>query len=111
MKSYGDYVLLYGVDTYYCRLIAKDANLMVTFADGETKRFEQMTRKDPAREPMWMEYQYRQKHVDEKRNEKKHFEFEKRSDTVAYLALHTFDLDDLEQDELRRIFANLVADR
>ncbi len=110
VKSYGDYVLLYGVDTYYCRLIAKDANLMVTFADGETKRFEQMTRKDPAREPMWMEYQYRQKHVDEKRNEKKHFEFEKRSDTVAYLALHTFDLDDLEQDELRRIFANLVAD-
>ncbi len=110
VKSYGDYVLLYGVDTYYCRQIAKDANLMVTFADGETKRFEQMTRKDPYREPQWMEYQYRMYHVDEKGNEQKHFEFEKCSDTVAYLALHTFELDDLEQDELRGIFADLIAD-
>lgn len=110
VKSYGDYVLLYGVDTYYCCQIAKDANLMVTFADGETKRFEQMTRKDPYREPQWMEYQYRMYHVDEKGNEKKHFEFEKCSDTVAYLALHTFELDDLEQDELRGIFADLIAD-
>ncbi len=110
VKSYGDYVLLYGVDTYYCRQIAKDANLMVTFADGETKRFEQMTRKDPNREPQWMEYHYRMYHVDEKGNEKKHFEFEKCSDTVAYLALHTFELDDLEQDELRGIFADLIAD-
>ena len=110
VKSYGDYVLLYGVDTYYCRQIAKDANLMVAFADGETKRFEQMTRKDPNREPAWMEYQYRMYHVDEKGNEQKHFEFEKCSDTVAYLALHTFELDDMEQDELRGIFANLIAD-
>ena len=110
VKSYGDYVLLYGVDTYYCSQIAKDANLMVTFADGETKRFEQMTRKDPAREPMWMEYQYRQYHVDEKGNEKKHFAFEKLSDTVAYLALHTFELDDLETEQLNEIFAHLVAD-
>ena len=110
VKSYGDYVLLYGVDTYYCRQIAKDANLMVTFADGETKRFEQMTRKVPYREPQWMEYQYRMYHVDAKGNEKKHFEFEKCSDTVAYLALHTFELDDLEQDELRGIFADLIAD-
>ena len=110
VKSYGDYVLLYGVDTYYCRQIAKDANLVVTFADGETKRFEQMTRKDPNREPQWMEYHYRMYHVDEKGNEKKHFEFEKCSDTVAYLALHTFELDDLEQDELRGIFADLIAD-
>jgi hypothetical protein len=110
VKSYGDYVLLYGVDTYYCRQIAKDANLMVTFADGETKRFEQMTRKVPYREPQWMEYQYRMYHVDEKGNEQKHFEFEKCSDTVAYLALHTFELDDLEQDELRGIFADLIAD-
>ena len=106
VKSYGDYVLLYGVDTYYCRQIAKDANLMVTFADGETKRFEQMTRKDPAREPMWMEYQYRVHHV----NEKTHFDFEKLSDTVAYLALHTFELDDLEHEQLTEIFASLVAD-
>ncbi len=110
VKSYGDYVLLYGVDTYYCRQIAKDANLMVTFADGETKRFEQMTRKDPYREPQWLEYQYRMYHVDEKGNEQKHFEFEKCSDTMAYLALHTFELDDLEQDELRGIFADLIAD-
>lgn len=110
VKSYGDYVLLYGMDNYYCDQIAKDANLMVTFADGETKRFEQMKPKDPYREPQWMEYQYRLYHVDENGNEKKHFEFEKLTDTVAYLALHTFELDDLEQDELRGIFVNLVAD-
>lgn len=110
VKSYGDYVLLYGMDNYYCDQIAKDANLMVTFADGETKRFEQMKPKDPYREPQWMEYQYRMYHVDEKGNEQKHFEFEKCSDTVAYLALHTFELDDLEQDELRGIFADLIAD-
>ena len=66
VNSFGDYVLLYGVDTYYCRQIAKDANLMVTFADGETKHFEQMASKDPAREPQWSEYLYRQYHVDEK---------------------------------------------
>ena len=110
VKSYGDYVLLYGMDNYYCDQIAKDANLMVTFADGETMHFEQMKPKDPYREPQWMEYQYRLYHVDENGNEKKHFEFEKPSDTVAYLALHTFELDDLEQDELRGIFVNLVAD-
>ena len=110
VKSYGDYELLYGVDDYYCSLIAKDYNLMVTFADGETKRFEQMTRKDPYREPLWMEYQYRHYHVDEKGNEEKHFEYEKRSDTVAYLALHTFELDDLEQEQLKGIFSNLISD-
>ena len=110
VKSYGNYVLLYGMDNYYCDQIAKDANLMVTFADGETKRFEQMTRKDPNREPQWMEYQYRHYHVDEKGNEEKHFEFEKCSDTVAYLALHTFKLDDMELEQLNEIFANLVAD-
>ena len=110
VKSYGDYVLLYGMDNYYCDQIAKDANLIVTFADGETRRFEQMTRKDPIREPQWMEYQYRHYHVDEKGNEEKHFEFENRSDTVAYLALHTFELDDLEMEQINEIFANLIAD-
>ena len=106
VKSYGDYVLLYGVDTYYCRQIAKDANLVVTFADGETKRFEQMNPKDPYREPQWLEYQYRHFHA----NEKMHFEYEKLSDTIAYLALHTFELDDLEMEQLTEIFTNLVAD-
>ena len=106
VKSYGDYVLLYGVDTYYCRQIAKDANLVVTFADGETKRFEQMNPKDPYREPQWLEYQYRHFHA----NEKMHFEYEKLSDTIAYLALHTFELDDLEMEQLTEIFANLIAD-
>ena len=110
VKSYGDYVLLYGVDTYLCRQIAKDANLKVTFADGETKRFEQMTRKDPNREPSWMEYIYRHYHVDEKENEEKHFDYEKLSDTVAYLALHTFELDDLELGQLNEIFASLILD-
>ncbi|MBR6126023.1 S41 family peptidase [Candidatus Saccharibacteria bacterium] len=110
VKSYGDYVLLYGMDNYYCDQIAKDANLIVTFADGETRRFEQMTRKDPNREPQWMEYQYRHYHVDEKGNEEKHFEFENRSDTVAYLALHTFELDDLEMEQINEIFADLIAD-
>ncbi len=107
VKSYGDYVLLYGMDNYYCDQIAKDANLMVTFADGETKRFEQMNPKDPYREPQWLEYQYRHFHA----NEKMHFEYEKLSDTIAYLALHTFELDDLEMEQLTEIFTNLVADR
>ena len=110
VKSYGDYVLLYGVDTYLCRQIAKDANLMVTFADGETKRFEQMKRKDPNREPSWMEYIYCHYHVDEKGNEEKHFDYEKLSDTVAYLALHTFELDEVEMEEINKTFANLVSD-
>lgn len=106
VKSYGDYVLLYGMDNYYCDQIAKDANFMVTFADGETKRFEQMKPKDPYREPQWLEYQYRHFHA----NEKTHFDFEKLSDTVAYLALHTFELDDLEMEQIDEIFANLIAD-
>ena len=42
--------------------------------------------------------------------EEKHFEYEKRSDTVAYLALHTFELDDLEQEQLKGIFSDLIAD-
>ncbi len=110
VKSYGDYVLLYGVDTYYCRQIAKDANLMVTFADGETKRFEQMTRKVPYREPQWMEYQYRQYHVDKNGKMLEHFEYEKLSDSVAYLTLRTFELDDLGQEQLKGIFSNLISD-
>jgi len=110
VKSYGDYVLLYGVDTYYCSLIAKDYNLTVTFVDGETKRFEQMGRKDPDREPLWVEYQYRQYHVDNKGQRVEHFEYEKLSDSVAYLALRTFELDDLEQEQLKGIFSNLISD-
>ena len=110
VKSYGDYVLLYGVDNYYCGQIAKDYNITVTFADGETKRFEQMKRNDPNREPKWMEYQYRHYHINENGKEEKHFEFEKYSDTVAYLALHTFELDDVELEQITEIFANLVAD-
>ena len=106
VKSYGDYVLLYGMDTYYCNQIAKNANFTVTFADGETKHFEQMKPKDPYREPQWLEYQHRHFHA----NEKAHFEFEKLSDTMAYLVLHTFELDDLEMEQLTEIFANLVAD-
>ena len=110
VKSYGDYVLLYGVDNYYCGQIAKDYNITVTFADGETKRFEQMKRNDPNREPKWMEYQYRHYHINENGKEEKHLEFEKYSDTVAYLALHTFELDDVELEQITEIFANLVAD-
>ena len=110
VKSYGDYVLLYGVDNYYCGQIAKDYNITVTFADGETKRFEQMKRNDPNREPKWMEYQYRHYHINENGKEEKHFEFEKYSDTVAYLALHTFELDDVELEQITEIFSNLVAD-
>jgi hypothetical protein len=110
VKSYGDYVLLYGVDTYYCNLIAKDYNLIVTFSDGETKRFEQMGRKDPDREPLWVEYQYRQYHVNEKGQRLEHFEYEKLSDSVAYLALRTFELDDLEQEQLKGIFSKLISD-
>jgi C-terminal processing protease CtpA/Prc len=105
-KSYGDFALTYGMDNYYCNQIAKDYNLTLTFADGETKRFEQMTRKDPAREPKWIEYSCRFLHV----NETAHFDFEKLSDTAAYLAIHTFELDDLEMDQLNEIFANLIAD-
>ena len=76
VKSYGDFILLYGMDNYYCDQIAKDCNLTATFADGETKRFEQMGRKDPAREPKWVEYSYHHFHV----NEKALFQYEKLSD-------------------------------
>ena len=38
------------------------------------------------------------------------FDFEKLSDTVAYLALRTFELDDLEMEQIDEIFANLIAD-
>ena len=110
VKSYGDYVLLYGMDNYYCDQIAKDANLTVTFADGETKQFEQMKPKDPYREPQWLEYQYRHYHTDMEGNEEAHFDFEKLTDTVAYLALHTFELDDLEMEQINETFANLIAD-
>ena len=106
VKSYGDLTLIYGMDFYYCNQIAKDAKLTITFADGETRHFEAMTRKDPSREPMWKEYSHRFQHLDEMAN----FDFEKLSDTVAYLALHTFELDDLEMEQIGEIFANLIAD-
>ena len=106
VKSYGDYVLLYGVDTYYCRQIGNNANLMVAFADGETKRFEQMTRKDPDREPKWIEYAYHHYHVDEKAL----FQYERLSDSVAYLDLRTFELDEMQEDSVKSIFAQIVAD-
>ena len=106
VKSYEDLALIYGMDFYYCNQIAKDANLTITFADGETRHFEAMTRKDPSREPMWKEYSHRFQHLDEMAN----FDFEKLSDTVAYLALRTFELDDLEMEQIDEIFANLIAD-
>lgn len=106
VKSYGDYMLLNSMDTYYCGLIAKDYNLTLTFADGETKLIEQMTPNDAAREPKWIEYQYRHLHINEKAN----FEFEMISDTVAYIALHTFELNDIEQEQIAEIFSKLTVD-
>jgi len=106
VESYGDYMLLNSMDTYYCGLIAKDYNLNLTFADGETKLMEQMTPNDPAREPKWLEYQYRHLHINEKAN----FEFEMISDTVAYIALHTFELNEVEQEQVREIFSKLTVD-
>ena len=106
VKSYGDYMLLNSMDTYYCGLIAKDYNLTLTFADGETKLIEQMTPNDTAREPKWIEYQYQHLHINEKAN----FEFEMISDTVAYIALHTFELNDIEQEQIAEIFSKLTVD-
>ena len=106
VKSYGDFILLYGMDNYYCDQIAKDCNLTVTFADGETKRFEQMGRKDPDRKPKWVEYAYHHFHVDEKGL----FQFEKLSDSVAYLDIRSFELDEMQEDSVRKIFAQIVTD-
>ena len=106
VKSYGDFTLLHGMDTYFCGQIAKDANLTITFADGETKRFEPMTRQDPSREPTWSNYLHLHYHSDNLEN----ISFEKLSDTVAYLAIRTFELDDMEMERLTEIFTNLVAD-
>lgn len=106
VKSCGDLVLIYGMDNYFCEQIAKDCNITVTFADGETKRFEQMGRKDPAREPKWIEYAYHHFHVDEKAL----FQYKKLSDSVAYLDLRTFELDEMQEDSVRAIFAQIVAD-
>ena len=92
VKSCGDLVLIYGMDNYFCEQIAKDCNITITFADGETKRFEQMGRKDPAREPKWIEYAYHHFHVDEKAL----FHYKKLSDSVAYLDIRTFELDEMQ---------------
>lgn len=106
VKSCGDLVLIYGMDNYFCEQIAKDCNITVTFADGETKRFEQMTRKDPPREPKWIEYAYHHFHVDEKAL----FQYKKLSDSVAYLDLRTFELDEMQEDSVRAIFSQIIAD-
>ena len=106
VKSCGDFILLFGMDNYYCDQIAKDCNLTVTFADGETKRFEQMGRKDPNREPLWTKYTYHHFHVDEKAL----FQFEKLSDSVAYLDIRTFELDKMQEDSVRAIFAQIIVD-
>lgn len=106
VKSCGDLVLIYGMDNYFCEQIAKDCNITVTFADGETKRFEQMGRKDPAREPKWIEYAYHHFHVDEKAL----FQYKKLSDSVAYLDLRTFELDEMQEDSVRAFFSQIIAD-
>ena len=106
VQSYGDYMLTFGMDFYYCGLTAKDYNITVTFADGETKRFEQMTRKDPSREPKWSKYMQRHYH----RDEKALFQYKKLSDSVANLDLRTFELDEMQEDSVRMIFAQIVAD-
>ncbi len=106
VKSCGDLVLIYGMDNYFCEQIAKDCNITVTFADGETKRFEQMGRKDPAREPKWIEYAYHHFHVDEKAL----FQYKKLSDSVAYLDLRTFELDEMQEDSVRAFFSQIIVD-
>ena len=106
VKSCGDLVLIYGMDNYFCEQIAKDCNITVTFADDEMKRFEQMGRKDPAREPKWIEYAYHHFHVDEKAL----FQYEKLSDSVAYLDIRTFELDEMQEDSVRAIFSQIIAD-
>ena len=106
VKSYGDYTLTFGMDFYYCGLTAKDYNITVTFADGETKRFEQMTRNDPSRQPKWSKYMQRHYHTDEKAL----FQYENLSDSVAYLDIRTFELDEMQGDSVKAIFAQIIAD-
>ena len=106
VKSCGDFILLFGIDNYYCDQVAKDCNITVTFADGETKRFEQMGRKDSPRKPEWMKYVYHHFHVDEKAL----FQYEKLSDSAAYLNLRTFELDEMQEDSVRAIFTQIIAD-
>lgn len=106
VKSGGNLVLINGMDYYYCGQIAKNYNIIVTFADGETKRFEQMTRKDPDREPLWTKYQYHHYHLDKKAL----FQYENLSDSVAYLDLRTFELDEMQEDSVKAIFAQIIAD-
>ena len=106
VKSCGDLITINGMDYYYCGQIAKDFNITVTFADGETKRFEQMSRKDPDREPLWTKYQYHHYHLDERAL----FQYEKLSDSVAYLDLRTFELDEMQEDSVRAFFSQIIAD-
>ena len=94
------------MDNYYCDQVAKDCNITVTFADGETRRFEQMGRKDPPRKPEWMKYVYHHFHVDEKAL----FQYEKLSDSVAYLDIRTFELDEMQEDSVRTIFTQIITD-
>lgn len=105
IQSYENFRLLFAVDQIYCPSIAKDFNLNLTFSDGETRHFEpQDVRKKgfSNRVPEWKDFLFI--------NTKNRFHFEKISDSVTYFGLQTFDLNQVEKEQLTDQFADLIAD-
>ena len=108
IESYPDFEFLCQLDLRYCRFIQPDASnydVLVEFANGETKLFKggsyKVTKCFP-RTTSWQKWYLT--------NQLEPINFRMISDTTAYLGIRDFDLNQVEVEQIREHFAQMVSD-
>lgn len=108
IESYPDFEFLCQLDLRYCRFIQPDASnydVLVEFADGDTKLFKggsyKVTKCFP-RTTSWQKW-----HLT---NQLEPLNFRMISDTTAYLGIRDFDLNQVEVEQIREHIAQMVSD-
>ena len=107
VESYTDFDNLCNIGLWYCYYIQPEPkyDLLIEFADGETKSFKGGkigSGKCTPRTPSWRNWVLI--------NQTEPVNFRMISDTTAYLGIRDFDLNQVEVEQIREHFAQMVSD-
>ena len=108
VESYPDFENLCQIGLWYCFFIQPETSnydLLVEFADGETKIFKggsYKTKNCFPRRPSWQNWYFT--------NQQEPINFRMISDTTAYLGIRDFDLNQVEVDQIKEYVAQMVSD-
>ena len=107
VESYAEFDNLCQLGLWYCFYIQPESkyDLLIEFADGETKLFKggsYKTQKCFPRKPSWQNWYLT--------NQLKPINFRMISDTTAYLGIRDFELTQVEVEQIREHIAQMVSD-